>query len=117
MLYKFEDYEIKVFYSDEDEAFIATLSEMPTLSGIGESPEEAFKELKIAFEAGVEFYKEQQESMPIPFSRRKYSGQFNVRVPSSLHESLVKEAKEENTSLNQLVLTLLASGLKRFRAS
>lgn len=117
MLYKFEDYEIKIFYSEEDESFIATLSEMPTLSGIGDNPEEAFKELKVAFEAGLELYKEQKEAMPVPYSKRKYSGQFNVRVPSALHESLVKEAKEENTSLNQLVLTLLASGLKRFRAS
>ena len=115
MLYKLEDYEIKIFYSEKDESFIATLSEMPTLSGIGDSPEEAFKELKIAFETGVELYKEQEETMPVPYSKRKYSGQFNVRVPSTLHELLVKQAKEENTSLNQLVLFILSSGIKKYR--
>jgi len=36
------------------------------------------------------------------------SGKFVVRVPRSLHVSLEREAKEEGTSLNQLVITKLA---------
>lgn len=116
MLYKLDEYEVKIFYSVEDEAYIATTAEMPTISGIGDTFEEALMELETVFSQLVDTYKDDKEEMPIPFSKRKYSGQFNVRVPSSLHEQLVREAKEENTSLNQLVLTLLASGLKRFRA-
>jgi len=41
------------------------------------------------------------------------SGKFIVRLPRSLHEALVTEAKEEGISLNQLVLTKLAVQLSR----
>ncbi len=117
MLYKLEDYELKIFYSDEDEAYIATTSEIPSISGIGDTVDEALLELRTVFQLMIETYEKDKEDMPTPYSKRKFSGQFNVRVPSSLHESLVKEAKEENTSLNQLVLAILASGIKKFRAS
>ena len=117
MLHNLEDYELRIFYSDEDEAYIATTAEIPTISGIGDTIETALNELKTVFQLVMETYKTDNEKMPVPFSKRKFSGQFNVRVPSSLHELLVKEAKEENTSLNQLVLTLLASGVKKLRAS
>jgi len=39
-----------IFYSDEDQAYIATCEEFPSLSGIGNTPEEAKEELKIAID-------------------------------------------------------------------
>lgn len=41
-------------------------------------------------------------------AKPKKSGKFVVRLPSSLHVALEKEAENEGTSLNQLVLTKLA---------
>ena len=38
------------------------------------------------------------------------SGKFLVRLPKSLHASLVREAEAEGVSLNQLVATRLAAG-------
>ena len=40
----------------------------------------------------------------------EYSGRFNVRLPSSLHETLVSGAQREGVSLNQYVVALLARG-------
>jgi predicted HicB family RNase H-like nuclease len=40
------------------------------------------------------------------------SGKFVVRLPSSLHAALEREAEEEGVSLNQLVVTKLAINLK-----
>jgi hypothetical protein len=40
------------------------------------------------------------------------SGRFVVRMPRSLHSALELEAAQEGTSLNQLVVTKLAVGLK-----
>lgn len=43
---------------------------------------------------------------------RDYSGKFVVRVPKELHESLVKEAYANKTSLNSLVTAKLSVPLK-----
>ena len=37
-----------IFYSEEDEGYIACLAEMPTLSAFGAEPNDAMKELEIA---------------------------------------------------------------------
>ena len=39
------------------------------------------------------------------------SGKFMLRLPKSLHASLIKSAKEENVSMNTLAVTLIAQGL------
>lgn len=49
-------------------------------------------------------------------ARPKKSGRFVVRLPSSLHEALEREAKAEGVSLNQLVLTKLAVQVSRLTA-
>ena len=43
----------------------------------------------------------------------KKSGRFVVRLPRSMHAALEREAREEGTSLNQLVLAKLAVPLDR----
>jgi predicted HicB family RNase H-like nuclease len=48
---------------------------------------------------------------PAPPQTEK-SGRFNVRIPKTLHRSLVAEAKRESVSLNQLALAKLTLPLK-----
>lgn len=40
---------------------------------------------------------------------KKYSGQFRVRLPTALHRTLVKNAKEQNISLNTYIIYRLSS--------
>lgn len=40
-----------------------------------------------------------------------YSGQFRLRIPSSLHQALAEQAKEEGVSLNMFVTSILAGGV------
>ena len=49
---------------------------------------------------------------PVGPQRREYSGEFNVRVPKSLHAALAREAAAEGVSLNQLVVAKLALHLQ-----
>ena len=46
---------------------------------------------------------------PPPLSRRTYSGKFNVRLPQELHRRLARESAQQNVSLNQYVVSKLAS--------
>jgi predicted RNase H-like HicB family nuclease len=41
-------YKIELFYSKEDEGFIAVAPDLPGCSAFGETPEEALKEIEIA---------------------------------------------------------------------
>lgn len=43
--------------------------------------------------------------------KKKFSGKFVLRVQASLHEKLVKSARNQNSSLNQYCLQLIEAGL------
>ncbi|MDE3088598.1 MAG: type II toxin-antitoxin system HicB family antitoxin [Chloroflexota bacterium] len=57
-------YAIEIFYSEEDEGYVAVAPELPGCSAFGETEEEALKEIKIAMELWMETAK--RESRPIP---------------------------------------------------
>ena len=44
--------------------------------------------------------------------RKKYSGKFNVRVPSNLHGNIVSAATAEGKSLNQWVVDTLNNAVR-----
>lgn len=48
------DYHINIFYSDEDEGYIADIPDLKTCSAFGKTPEEALAEVLIAKQAWLE---------------------------------------------------------------
>lgn len=115
MFFNLEDYELKIIPSEDGRGFIATLIEIPTLSGFGDTIEDAINELKIAFGLAREVYEEDKEKMPEPYSRKKYSGQFRIRIPKDLHYQLSEAAGLQQVSLNQLVVYLLSRSVGALR--
>jgi predicted RNase H-like HicB family nuclease len=61
-------YAIEIFYSEEDEGFIAVVPELPGGSAFGETQERALKEVKIAMQLWLETAKEIGE-IPAPQKR------------------------------------------------
>jgi predicted RNase H-like HicB family nuclease len=59
-------YTIHIFWSDEDEGFIAICDEFPGLSAFGETREDALKEAQIALRLTVEQYRATGQSLPQP---------------------------------------------------
>ncbi len=57
-------YSINMFWSNEDQGYIALVPEFKNLSAFGETPEEALKEARILIQDYIEIYKE--EGIPIP---------------------------------------------------
>ncbi len=100
-------YGFKIFWSEEDHAFIATCQEFPGLSAFGSIEEEALREGKVALQMMIEAYQERGIPLPQPTQVREegYSGQFRVRLPKSLHRQAAQIAATDGISLNQLVVS------------
>ncbi len=58
------DYHIIIFYSEEDEAYVADIPDFEMCSAFGATPEEALAEVLIAKEAMLEVMRE--KGLPIP---------------------------------------------------
>jgi predicted RNase H-like HicB family nuclease len=102
-------YSLNIIWSREDQGYIATCPEFPGLSAFGESFEDAVAEAKLAQELFIETYESEGIPLPEPQSLAEYSGQFRLRIPSTLHAQLARKAEQERISLNQYILTILAS--------
>ena len=64
---QFPDYHINIFWSDEDECFIADIPDLKYCSAHGHTPEEALAEVLIAKQAWLEV--RQEDGKPIPPAR------------------------------------------------
>ncbi len=62
-----KDYHINVFYSEDDEGYIADIPDLEPCSAFGETPEEALAEVLRVKEAWLEGARE--KGMPIPEPR------------------------------------------------
>ncbi len=62
-------YAIEIFYSEEDEGFIAIMPELPGCSAFGKTEEDALKEIKIAMQLWLETAKEIGRDIPVPQKR------------------------------------------------
>ena len=60
-----KDYHINIFYSEEDDGYIADIPDLKACSAFGSTPEEALKEVLIAKAAWIEAAL--AEDKPIPF--------------------------------------------------
>lgn len=59
-------YHIDIFYSPEDEAYIATLPDFAMCSAHGDTPQEALEEVLVARDAIIEAMRERGLPLPEP---------------------------------------------------
>jgi predicted RNase H-like HicB family nuclease len=60
------DYHINIFYSEEDEGYIADVPDLKFCSAFGETPEEALKEVLIAKASWLEVARSEGKPVPLP---------------------------------------------------
>lgn len=101
-------YSTSVFWSDEDEGYIAVVPEFPGLSAFGETKEEAISEAMDATDGFIETYKEQGKKLPEIRKIYTHSGNIKIRIPRSLHSALSLAAEHEGISLNSLIMSILS---------
>ena len=100
-------------YLDEDQEWLAHFVELPNISASADSPEEALQELAVVWQAVKQSYIDKEEVIPEPIAKKKFSGQFNVRIDKRVHRALALEAAQSGVSLNALVSQKLSSSSKR----
>ena len=102
-------YAYRIYWSDDDGGYVASVAEFPDLRYAARSSVAALTGLHVLVRERVAALEAAGEEVPKPFGEREYSGRFVVRVPPELHRRLVIEAAEQGVSLNRLVQTRLAS--------
>jgi predicted RNase H-like HicB family nuclease len=101
-------YPARVFWSDEDEGFVAVAPDLPGCSAFGQTQQEAIAELQDAIQAWIEAAQSAGNPIPVPSRpESQYSGKVLVRMPRALHSQLAEAAKTDDVSLNQYIVYLL----------
>ncbi len=94
------------------------LAEIPDLSGCmsdGETIPEAIENLEQAKRLWIATALKRGLSIPVPrIEDDEYSGRLTLRIPKSMHRKLSELSRKEDTSLNQLILSLLSFNLGAF---
>ncbi len=103
-----EEYSYNVGWSEEDEAYVARVSEFPSLAAHGNSPENALREIRKVVDIVISDLTAENEHIPVPFGKRRYSGRLNLRMSQELHRQLARDAELQGVSLNTLISTRLS---------
>jgi predicted HicB family RNase H-like nuclease len=103
-----EHYTYRVRWSGEDESYVATVAELPSLSWLAPERAEVFDGIQRLVEETIADMAANGEAGPDAIADRSYSGQFVVRIPPEVHRRLALEAAEQGVSLNRLASSRLA---------
>ena len=96
-------YVYRVVWSEDDREYVGLCSEFPSLSWLAESQDDAWQGIRKLVADVIQDMQANGESLPVPFSEKKYSGNFQVRIPPEAHRNLAIQAAETGISLNRLV--------------
>lgn len=100
-------YTYRITWSVEDNEFVATCLEFPSLSWLAPNQIDALTGLENVITETIQDMNAEGEDIPKPLSKRSYSGKFNLRVGETLHRRLAIEAAQEKISINQLIVRRL----------
>jgi predicted RNase H-like HicB family nuclease len=103
-----DHYTYRVWWSAEDDEYVATCLELPSLSWLAKDQIKALKGVEQLVRGVVADLIASGDHVPEPLGERSYSGRFNLRLPPELHRELAVEAAEHGISLNRLVSDRLA---------
>ncbi|MGH9855988.1 MAG: type II toxin-antitoxin system HicB family antitoxin [Blastocatellia bacterium] len=98
-----DEYHYTVGWSEEDRAFVGRVAEFESLAAHGRTLESALREIKSVVKTVLEDLVASGEEITQPFSKRRFSGKLNLRMPESMHRQLALEAARQGISLNQLI--------------
>ena len=102
------NYRMEIVEDADEGGFVVSFPELPGCLTCGETVETAIKNAVDAKKVWLEAVIEEEIEIHEPDSLEEYSGQFKLRMPRSLHRSLVEHSKREGISMNQYCVYLLS---------
>jgi len=106
-----DKYTYRIQWSDDDEAFLASCLEFPSLMTHGDTQAEALDEMNNVLSFVLEDLSKKGKKAPEPLKERKFKGNISLRLPPETHEDLVYLATEQDLSLNQCITTIIEKNL------
>ena len=104
-MFEAKDYTYRVFWSEEDQAYVATVIEFPRLSSIEDTANAALDGMRNEVEFLLGVMEKDNMDIPTPLHRREYSGKVVLRMSKEQHARVVEEAAEQGVSINQLLVS------------
>ena len=101
-------YRMEIVPDIEEGGFAVLFPDLPGCVTVGETIEDAVKNIIDAKRAWLEAELEMGAEIPEPDDLSSYSGQFKLRIPRSLHKQLAEHSKLEGVSMNQYCVYLLS---------
>jgi predicted RNase H-like HicB family nuclease len=101
-------YTYRVSWSEEDGEHLGLVAELPSLSWLAPTPEEALQGIRDLVSEVIADLESSHEKIPEALSLRSFSGKFIVRVPPEVHRQLTIQAAESGVSLNRLASAKLS---------
>lgn len=102
-----DDYQMVLLWSAEDGCYVVTLPAWQNARTHGATLEEATRNGRQVLGMLIEAARRSGETIPAP--ERRYSGNLRLRLPVSMHARLAQDAEREGVSLNQWIVSKLAS--------
>jgi predicted HicB family RNase H-like nuclease len=113
MMFDAEAYTISIRKEvhDGESYYVGRVAEFPNISSFEESFEEARAMVVDAIQTLKRIADEAHEAFPapLPIPSDEFSGRVTLRLPKSLHAKVARNAIREETSLNQYLVTAIAS--------
>lgn len=102
-------YRYSVQWSPEDQEFVATVLEFPSLSWLDEDQFEALRGIERLVSDVIDDLNRSGEPVPQPIATQTFSGRLNLRVPPELHRKLAIEAANHGVPLNKYAMERLTA--------
>lgn len=106
-------YKVELIPDLEEGGYAASIPDLPGCLTVGDTVDEAYKNVMDAKYAWLCTALENGVSIPEPSKEENYSGQFKLRLPKSLHRLLAEASKREGVSMNQYCVYLLSMNSSR----
>jgi len=102
---KAKEYTYRIFWSEDDGAYVATVAEFPSLSSVESQQNDALAGAVDLVDFVLREMSDNDEEPPAPIGQRRYSGEIRLRMPREVHRRVACEAAEQGVSINQLLVS------------
>jgi predicted RNase H-like HicB family nuclease len=105
-------YLINIYWSEEDDCYVAEVPELTGCATHGGSIEEAARHALDAIDSWIEGAKIAGTEIPKPLSLKEFSGKFMLRTSPEMHRSIALKALRLGASINSTVIDLIKRGFE-----